>query len=191
MLWRAGRYFVMGTLAFLPAVVFLRFAQWSGPPDDERWMLAFKVATPFACVYLLAALWRHRPMNRLVTSTNLYLLVGGVMSFLHFWPGLVWYGQLRESALMLVVVLVGVFTTLATRAGFVGLSGAAPKRIRRDSLLLLSASLVALAVSWFCRGNPFWAVVLPMMVLSLLGHHLKKHLINDVPAQEVQTNEPA
>lgn len=181
---------MLGTLAFLPGVVFLRVAQWNGPPSDERWMLAFQVATPFAGAYLLVAFCRRRPANRLVTATNLYLLAGGVMSFLRFWPGLAWYGQFRESAVMLIVVLVGLFTSTFTRAGFIGLEHAEPRQPRRDSLLL-AAAVIALVVAWFGRGNPFWAVVLPMMLLSLLGHHLKMHHARNISSPRERADEPA
>ncbi|WOB47933.1 hypothetical protein NYR97_11575 [Xanthomonas hydrangeae] len=171
--WRVARYFFIGTAAFLPAVIFLRFAQWNGIVSDDRWMLAFQISSPFACVYLLAAALRRSPANRLVLATNLYLLGGGIMSFFHYWPGLAWYGRLREAAVMLLVVVVGVMAILFTRSGFIAVQYGDPQRVRRDSLLLLAAAIAGVAVAYACRGNPFVAVVVPMMLLSLLGHHLR------------------
>lgn len=171
--WRVARYLLLGTLAFLPAVVFLRFAQWEGTVSDERWMLAFQVALPFALGYLIAAVVRGTPSNRLVLATNLYLLGGGVMSFFHYWEGLAWYGQLREAAVMWIVVVVGIAATLFTRAGFIAVRSTNTQMIRRDSLILMVAACMGLTVAYVGRGNPFVAVVLPMMLMSLLGHTLR------------------
>lgn len=171
--WRVARYFLLGTVAFLPAVVFLRFAQWEGAASDERWMQAFQVASPFALGYLLAAVLRSTPSNRLVLATNIYILGGGVMCFFHYWDGLAWYGRLREAAVMWLVVVVGLAATLFTRAGFVAVHSSNQQMIRRDSLILLVAACTGLAIAYAGRGNPFVAVVLPMMLISLLGHRLR------------------
>ncbi|WP_295565510.1 hypothetical protein [uncultured Stenotrophomonas sp.] len=171
--WRVARYFFIGTLAFLPAVVFLRFAQWQGVVSDERWMLAFQIASPFALAYLLAAMLRSSPSNRLVLATNVYLLGGGVMSFFQYWPGLAWYGRLREAAVMWIVVGVGIAATFFSRAGFIAVRGGNARMIRRDSLLMLLAAFAGLAVAYAGRGSPLIAVVIPMMLISLLGHRLR------------------
>lgn len=170
--WRAARYFLRGTLAFLPAVVFLRFAQWRGPVSDDRWLLAFKVALPFAALHLLYAACRRTPANRLVTATNAYLLAGGVMAWAQAYGALQIYAVLRESAVMVFVVLTGVLTTAFSRAGFVGATAGTVQQVRHMSLWLLLAALPALGVSWQFRGNPLLAAVLPLMLLSYLGHRL-------------------
>lgn len=170
------RYFVRGTVAFLPAVVFLRFAQWDGPASDLRWLLAFKVAAPFAAGYLVYAALRRAPSDRLVMATNLYLLMGGLMAWAQVDAGLTWYARLRESAVLVWVLITGAVTTGFTRAGFVGVAGAPAQLVRRASLWLLLAALVALGISWQLRGDPLMAAVLPITALSLLGHRLSKAL---------------
>jgi hypothetical protein len=169
-------YLVRGTLAFLPAVVFLRFAQWSGPVTDDRWMLAFEVVTPFAAAYLLYALVARKPGNRLVIATNLYLLVGGLMVLIGLYGGLRIYGVMRESAVLAFVVAVGIVTTAFSRSGFIATQSVDPSRVRRNSLILLAASIAALAVSWPLQGHPFFAAVLPLMILSFISHRLALQL---------------
>lgn len=184
---RVATYFVRGTLAFLPAVLFLRFAQWNGPASDERWLLAFRVALPFACVYLLYAAWRSAPANRLVLATNAYLLGGGAMAWGGWYAGLAVYGRLRESMVLLAVVAVGALTTWASRAGFVGVAGAPVGAVRRASLRLLAAALAALAFSWCFRGRPFLAAVVPLMALSAYGQWLAARLRAHVAPEGVPT----
>lgn len=173
---RVAMYVVRGTLAFLPAVLFLRFAQWNGPASDERWLLAFRVSLPFACAYLLYAAWRPTPANRLVLATNAYLLGGGAMAWGGWYAGLAVYGRLRESMVLLAVVAVGALTTWTSQAGFVGVAGAPTGAVRRASLRLLAGALAALAFSWCFRGQPFLAAVVPLMALSAYGQGLSARL---------------
>ena len=152
---------------FLPLSLFAAYAFWHGAPDETRWQHAFQWASVAALVQLAIVLPQRRPASRLVLAANLYLLMGGAAFFAHQWWLLQLYDTLRESAIFIIMLVVGVVTTVGSRAGFVA-AGAAPRpRVVRASLWLLAATAVALAVSVLYRGDRYAAAVLPLLALAV------------------------
>ena len=67
------------------------------------------------------------------------------------------------------VVLIGAVTTLASRAGFIGVAAAPALAVRRASLVLLAIALIAAVFSGCFRGNTLLSAYVPFVAL-FLGH---------------------
>lgn len=123
-----------------------------------------------------------RPVSRLVLSANLYLLLGGLAFFLNQWWFLQLYDALRESAIFIIMLGVGVTTTLGSRAGFVAARSAPRTPVVRASLWLLAATALALLVSINYRGDRYLAAVYPIVSLAVLNRVLLYRLERQVRA---------
>lgn len=161
---------------FFPLSLFASYAFWNGAPDDARWEEAFKLASVAALLQLLIVLPQPRPASRLVLSANLYLLLGGLAFMAHQWWYLRLYDGLQESAIFIIMLGVGLVTTLATGAGFVAAPSAPRRQVVRASLWLLAATLLALAISFAFRGDRYLAAVYPIIGLAV-AHRLLLHRV--------------
>lgn len=158
-------------LQFLPLSGFLLVAFRHGPPGPEDWLVAFMAGGAIAVlqVLLTLAFARGRPLNRMLLGVNAYLAVGGFSALANQLRILQALNDLRESGLFLCILAVGVFTTLGTRAGFVGRedrSGAG--RTARYSWGLLAVTAIATIPSFLLRGQLLYSAVIPLTVLSML-----------------------
>lgn len=158
-------------LQFLPLSGFLLVAFRHGPPGPEDWLVAFMAGGAIAVlqVLLTLAFARGRPLNRMLLGVNAYLAVGGFSALANQLRILQALNDLRESGLFLCILAVGVFTTLGTRAGFVGRedrSGAG--RTARYSWGLLAVAAIAMIPSFVLRGQLLYSAVIPLTVLSML-----------------------
>jgi hypothetical protein len=164
---------IPGIVQFLPLTLFATYAFWHGAPTDDRWVEAFKLGGLAAVVHLLSVVPRGRPVDRLVLGANLYLLAGGVAAVARQWWFLRYYGALGESAIFLFMLGVGAVATFATEAGFLAVPGAPAATIRRHSLVMLAATLAALAVSFVFRGHTQVSTALPVLALTFLQRELR------------------
>lgn len=161
-------------IQFFPLSLFAVYAFWQGIPADARWLEAFKLASLAGLIQLAIILPQRRPVNRLVLAGNLYLILGGIAALSHQWWYLQVYDALRESAIFIFMILVGVVATFSTSAGFVAAHGASPARARHASYWLLAATLLALPVSIAFQGNRILAAVIPILVLAILQRVLAR-----------------
>jgi hypothetical protein len=159
---------IFSLLQFFPLSLFAAYAFWNGTPDDARWQTAFELAALAAIVQLAILLPQRRPVNRLVLAGNIYLLLGGLAFLTHQWWFLHYYDSLRESAIFIAMLVVGVFAMFATRAGYAAMPDAPRADVWRASAALLFATAVALGVSIAFRGNRYAAAVLPIAALAVL-----------------------
>lgn len=159
---------VFALVQFLPLSLFAAYAFWHGAPDDARWQQAFQLASVAAVVQLAIVLPQRRPVNRLVLAANAYLLLGGLAFFAQQWWFLRLYDGLRESAIFIVMLAVGIATTLGSRAGFVAAGGVPRRAVVRASIWLLVATAVALAISVVHRGDRYLAAVFPFIALAVV-----------------------
>jgi len=134
-------------IQFLPLSLFASYAFWHGAPDNARWQQAFQLASVAALVQLAIVLPQPRPASRLVLAANLYLLLGGLAFFAQQWWFLRLYDSLRESAIFIIMLAVGVVTTVGSRAGFVAACSIPKRPVVLASLWLLAATATALAAS--------------------------------------------
>ena len=167
---------IFALVQFLPLSLFASYAFWHGAPDDARWQQAFQLASVAALVQLAIVLPQPRPASRLVLAANLYLLLGGLAFFAQQWWFLRLYDSLRESAIFIIMLAVGVVTTLGSRAGFVAACAPPRRAVVRASVWLLFATAVALAISVAYRGDRYLAAVYPIIGLAILQRLLVHRL---------------
>lgn len=159
---------IFALIQFLPLSLFATYAFWYGAPDELRWKHAFQLASVAALVQLAVVLPQPRPVSRLVLAANLYLLLGGVAFFAQQWWFLRLYDALRESAIFLIMLAVGLVTTFGSRAGFVAASALPRAPVIRASLWLLAATVLALVVSVTYRSDRYLAAVYPIIGLAVI-----------------------
>jgi len=159
---------IFSLLQFFPLSLFAAYAFWNGAPDDARWQRAFELAAIAAIIQLTVLLSQRRPVNRLVLAGNVYLLLGGLAFLTSQWWFLRYYNSLRETAIFIVMMLIGVVTMFGTREGYAALPDAPRGDVMRASLALLAATAAALGLSIVFRGNRYAAAVLPIIALTVL-----------------------
>lgn len=164
---------IFALVQFVPLSFFASFAYWNGSPDRERWMLAYEYAAVAAVVQLLIVLPQRRPANRLILGASLYLIVGGLAAITQQIWLLRIYRDFQESAIFGCILFVGILTTLWSPVGYVGaatIDRATTElaTIRRSSIILLVATLLALGCSVLFRGNRQRAAVWPIVGLAIV-----------------------
>ena len=160
-------------LGFLALALFAYLAFSSGPPSDERFVFAFKVAGCVALLEMVVRLSRAAPASRLILGANLWLVAGGLAAFTQQWWWLQAYQRLGESGLFISMLLVGVVSTAFSEVGFIAVPGER-RRVLMLSIVLLIAVLAALLMSVRFRGSVQWAAVVPVIALSWLQRLLRR-----------------
>ncbi|HMN15465.1 MAG TPA: hypothetical protein PKD55_24380 [Bellilinea sp.] len=181
---------IFALIQFLPLSLFAAYAFWNGAPEEARWQRAFQLASIAALIQLAVVLPQPRPASRLVLAANLYLLLGGLAFFAHQWWFLQLYDALRESAIFIIMLAVGITTTVGSRAGFVASCTAPRAPVVRASLWLLAATAVALVVSVRYRGDRYLAAVYPIIGLAVLQRILVSRLARQYGAAANNSSKP-
>ena len=162
---------IFSLFQFFPLSLFATYAFWHGLPTNERWIEAFQLSAVAGIVQLVIVLPQRFPLNRLVLAGNIYLILGGVAALTGQWWYLQIYDELRESAIFLAMLMVGIVATFATRHGFIGVRGADLEKTRHYSILLLGATAICLLPAVAFAGNRVWSAVMPIIALALLQRY--------------------
>ncbi|NQZ20980.1 MAG: hypothetical protein HRT53_02895 [Colwellia sp.] len=163
---------------FLPLSLFSTIGFWQQQTSNQGWLLAFQIAALVAVVQLLLIVKHKIVLSRLILSANLYLIFGGLAAFFQQWWYLELYNSLQESAIFIMMLLVGIITTLSSNNGFVGIDKALIKdtaerfTINKKSAYLFIGVLVSLAISVVYKGNITFSVVVPIVFLAILQRYL-------------------
>lgn len=162
------RTWIFALIQFFPLSTFATFAFWNGAPSNDRWLEAFQLGALLGLIQLVILLPQKTPLNRLVLAGNIYLVLGGLAAFFQQWWYLKLYDSLRESAIILFMVIVGILTTLVSSSGFIAVKGSA----RKFSIYLLVATSAMLPFAIIFEGNRTYAAVLPIIFLAILQRYL-------------------
>lgn len=168
-------------LQFFPLTVFLSRAFHHGAAQAADWLAAFLWGGVAALLQLLIfyIFFRASVLNRIILGVNTYLIVSCSAVLTDQNAMLMLLNALKESGLFLCILIVGIFTTFISDAGFVGAVEYSPdKQTRLFSLFLLLLSAAAVAMSFLFRGQLFFSAVLPLVILSVVNRLLKKRLTN-------------
>jgi hypothetical protein len=163
---------------FLPLSLFSTIGFWQPQTSNQGWLLAFQVAALVGAVQLLLIVRQKTVLSRLILSANLYLILGGLAAFCQQWWYLELYNLLQESAIFIMMLLVGIITMLSSSNGFVGIDKALIKdtaerfNINKKSAYLFIGVLVSLAISVAFKGNITFSVVIPIVFLAILQRYL-------------------
>jgi hypothetical protein len=162
------RKWIFALIQFFPLSIFATFAFWNGIPSNDRWLDAFQLGAVLGLLQLVILLPQKKPLNRLVLAGNIYLILGGVAVFMEQWWYLKLYGSLRESAIIIIMLTIGLITTFASSSGFIAVKNSA----RIFSIYLLIATTAMLPFAIYFEGNRTYAAVLPIVFLAVLQRYL-------------------
>jgi hypothetical protein len=157
---------------FLPLSFFSTYAFWHGQVSNERWLDAFQVSALLAVVQLAYFVRSKQVMSRLILSANLYLILGGSAALLQQWWLFDVYEKLQESAIFLIMIVVGLLTTIYSEYGFVGVVDVNSQQIKKASTWLLLATVFALILSIYLQGQITLSTVVPIICLALMQRYL-------------------
>lgn len=170
-----GRFF----LQFFLLTIFLKVAFQNGTPEAADWLNAFVWGSSAAILQLALTrfLSRGHPLNRIILGVNFYLILGGVVVLTNQMTLLEMLNNLKESGIFLCMLIVGISTTVASKAGFVGaVEISLPSRLKRYSLWLLLLTCAAVAASFWFRGKLILSAAIPLIVLSVANRLFKRRL---------------
>ena len=170
---------IFALIQFFPLSSFATFAFWSGVPSNARWLEAFQLGALLGLIQLAFLLPQKEPLNRLVLAANIYLILGGIAVFFQQWWYLKLYGLLRETAIILLMVIIGFITTFTSSSGFIAIEGST----RKHSVYLLIATILMLPFAIYFEGNRIYAAVLPIIFLALLQRYLS-HVTKEKPVAQ-------
>jgi len=159
---------IFALIQFFPLSTFATFAFWNGAPSNERWLDAFQLGALLGVIQLAILLPQKNPLNRLVLAGNIYLILGGLAAYFQQWWYLKQYDSLRESAIFILMIIVGSLSTLISSSGFVAVKGSD----RKFSIYLLVATVSMLPFAIVFEGNRTYAAVLPIIFLAILQRYL-------------------
>lgn len=163
---------------FLPLSLFSTIGFWQQQTSNQGWLLAFQVAALVGIVQLVLIVKQKAVLSRLILSANLYLILGGLAAFFQQWWYLELYNSLQESAIFIMMLLVGIITMLSSSNGFVGIDKALIKdtavrfNINKKSAYLFIGVLVSLAISVVFEGDITFSAVVPIIFLAILQRYL-------------------
>lgn len=150
-----------------------------GRTAEEGWQLAFLVGGSLALMALLLARLTKRRIDPMLLAINLFMTVGGVGVALDYAPILAFYDMLRESAMFLFMLMVGILAMYFSPKGCLKTPLADPGSTRRASIGLLIVIASALLFSLWFRGHTHIAGTLPLIVImiarSSLGSWLARY----------------
>jgi hypothetical protein len=166
-------------LQFLPLTVFLNVAFQNGAPQTADWLNAFMWGGVAAVLQLVLTyfLLQGLPFNRLILGVNFYLILGGAAVLTNQIALLKILGNLKESGIFLCVLIIGICTTVVSKAGFIGVMDiSSPSRLQQYSVWLLLLTFAAVAASFWFRGKPIFSAAIPLIVLSVASRLFKIRL---------------
>lgn len=155
-------------IQFFPLSIFASFAFYHGVPSNQRWLEAFQLGAMLGIIQLIILLPLSKPLNRLILAGNLYLILGGLAVFYKQWWYLNLYDALRESAILIFMVCVGLISIFSSSAGFIAIKHSE----RRLSWLLLIAVVAMLPFAVYFEGQRLYSAILPIIFLALIQRYL-------------------
>ena len=166
-------------LQFFPLTVFLKVAFLNGKPQAADWLNAFIWGGSAAILQLALSilLSRGKPLNRMILGVNWYLIIGGIAVAANQVALLELLNNLKESGIFLCLLIVGICTTVGSKAGFVGAVETSVRRdIRNYSIWLIILTCVAVAASFWFRGQMLVSAAVPLIFLSVAIRLFKRRL---------------
>jgi hypothetical protein len=159
----------------VPVVSFALPFVLQGSVDLSRAASGFLIGAGLAVGVSLLVVARRHLLNPILVGTGLWL-VGGALAFnLPLAPLAAWFVVAEGRGLFMMALAVGVPATLLSPHGYIGARSPDASWLRRSSLVLLSATLVALAWAFWFRGNIRLGGGLPFIALNVTRRLLVRH----------------
>ena len=166
------RTWLLSIIQLTPLYLFFGYAVWTGEADNSRWIIAYKISSIAALLGFIVLIVKPRPANRFILAIYTYLILGGLAAYSHQWWLLRIYKEHREAALIMTVLVIGIFSTLFSKGGFLGVVTSCQLSRAKASSTLLITTLCCLAFSINFTGNTLLAGYLPFMLLLFVQRYL-------------------
>lgn len=136
------------------------------------WEAAFEVSGIAAAVILIALFFARVKLDNFMLGVCFFMIVGAAMflfniDFLEYL-----YGYYMEASLFTSVLAVGVLTTFTAATGFIGVPGEA-HWVRRSSIYLMLAVVVAIGLAVLMRGDMLTGFAVPWFMLLSARYMLR------------------
>jgi len=184
-------YKIAPLFQFLPLSIFSTIGFWQPETSNQTWLLAFQVAALMGICQLLLILKLKTVMSRLILSANIYLILGGLAAFFQQWWYLELYNNLQESAIFIVMIVVGIITMCFSNYGFIGINKALSDDVKNHidinnkSAFLFFGVMISLAISFAYKGDITISVVMPIIALALFQRYLVRNHNNQTLSQSI------
>jgi hypothetical protein len=151
----------------LPVLSFALPFVLQGSVDLSRAKSGFVLGAGLAVAFSLLLVLRRHVLNPILVGAGLWL-VGGALAFnVPVAPLAAWFVAAQASGLFAMALAVAVPATLFSPHGYVGARTTDRSWLRWSSLLLLSATLAAVAWAFWFRGNVRLGGGLPFIALNV------------------------
>ena len=166
--------YLVSIVKFVPILACLILANIKSSSD---WSLGFIVGGILAIIQLVFYTIKSKLINRIIIGVDIYLIIAGLAVITHWSFLLARLNSLREAGVIISILLVGVYTTMFSRSGFIGSDKyERPEKIELYSVILLYIASIALGISFVFRNSRILSMVLPMIVLIAADRVLLKKL---------------
>lgn len=163
-------------VAYLPLTAFLTTYRVT-----SSWPTAFGVGGAVAVISLMVNALRGVLFERFLLAANIFLIGGGLGVLGMYFDCDCLMNAYRlgmQSTLLVALLLVGLVTTFATKAGFLGVATGPRAQVRLYSLYLLGATVIGTCWSIYFtqHGGGVLAGFVPFVALKVLARLLVKKL---------------
>ena len=159
-------------LRFIPLTAFMLTARLGGM-NDLAWKNAFIIGGLCTVLVVTFQLYKNIIVHRLMLGVNLFLLVGAGAFLGNVYSILYYFGAYKGPVFLSCILLVGLFTTLFSSSGFVGVESKNSKKVYKASLQMLLLNFFAIV--WSIIMNSYGlivSVVIPFIGLRIIYDRL-------------------
>lgn len=159
-----------------PLCVFLIYARMIDLSDSYNWLGPYLASSLLAVAISLYLLHQKVILNRLFVGINAYFLSGCLGLIVHWsWLNHL-YGVLQASGMLIWILFIGVWASIFSPAGFIGVLVDDRARNMQLSTLLLVLTVAAFGVSYCFIGNRIMGEFIPFTSLFMAQRYLRKRL---------------
>ena len=165
------------TILYIPLAVFLTIGYWGGEDGVEKWQFAWRISSLLAVTAIYLSRKNLYSIDRIFLGVNIFLLVGGALSWLSIGEWLeVYGGTLRGVSLFVTLAVVGSVYTMFNARGFLNVERRSRASVQY-SWILVAVALVAAGISWTYRGDRLLEGTIPFIMVYVASIVLKSAAI--------------
>ena len=163
-------------LIYAPIFIFMLVARFMGF-TDQAWQYAFMIGGLLGIAVTAWGIYQKELLARFAVGINTFLAIGGFAFLFMIMPILNIYGMYKGAAFFGSILWVGLITTLATPAGFIGVDHKNKQAVTSASVKLLAATAGCLLFSLLAQQyGIIVSIAVPYIALRFVRDYLAKQL---------------
>ncbi len=163
-------------LMYAPIFAFMLIARFMGF-TDQAWKYAFMASGLLGVLVTAGGIYKKELLDRFALGINTFLAIGGFAFLFMILPLLNVYSMYKGAAFFGSILFVGVITTLATHAGFIGVEHHNKQAATNASVQLLAATALCLLFSLLLQQyGIIVSIAVPFIALRFARDHLASKL---------------